>query len=41
MTEVRLVESEEGGLVPEGEGWFILNAKDTNLGPSKYKEWPK
>jgi uncharacterized cupin superfamily protein len=29
MTEVRLVESEEGGLVPEGDGWFILNARDT------------
>ncbi len=28
MTEARLVESESGGLIPEGEGWFVLNAKD-------------
>ncbi len=27
VTEARLVES-EGGLVPEGEGWFVLNARD-------------
>ncbi len=27
MTEARLVESENGGLIPEGEGWFVLNAK--------------
>ena len=29
MTEARLVESEDGGLVPEGDGWFVLNARDT------------
>src|SRR5580765_4093369 len=28
MSEARLVESEKGGLIPEGEGWFVLNAKD-------------
>jgi uncharacterized cupin superfamily protein len=28
MSEARLVESESGGLIPEGEGWFVLNAKD-------------
>lgn len=26
--EARLVESEDGGLVPEGDGWFVLNARD-------------
>ena len=28
MTEAKLVPSEDGGLVPEGDGWFVLNAKD-------------
>ena len=28
MTEAKLVPAEEGGLVPEGEGWFVLNARD-------------
>lgn len=28
MTEARLVEGEHGGLLPEGAGWFVLNAKD-------------
>ena len=28
MTEAKLVSAEEGGLVPEGDGWFVLNAKD-------------
>ena len=28
MTETRLVEGEDGGLVPAGDGWFVLNAKD-------------
>ena len=28
MTEAELVSAEEGGLVPEGDGWFVLNAKD-------------
>jgi uncharacterized cupin superfamily protein len=28
MTEAKLVPADEGGLVPEGEGWFVLNAKD-------------
>jgi uncharacterized cupin superfamily protein len=28
MSEARLVESEDGGLVPEGDGWFVLNARD-------------
>lgn len=28
MTEARLVESESGGLVPEGDGWFVVNARD-------------
>ena len=27
MTEANLVE-QEGGLVPEGEGWFVLNARE-------------
>ena len=27
MTEARLVET-DGGLVPEGEGWFVLNARE-------------
>ena len=26
--EARLVPAEEGGIVPEGDGWFVLNAKD-------------
>src|SRR5437762_2115337 len=29
MTEARLVDGEDGGLVPEGEGWYVLNAKET------------
>lgn len=42
MTEARLVPSAEGGLVPEGEGWFVLNARDAawldgDLG--KYVAW--
>jgi uncharacterized cupin superfamily protein len=28
MTEAKLVPADEGGLVPEGEGWFVLNAQD-------------
>jgi uncharacterized cupin superfamily protein len=28
MTEAKLVPVEEGGIAPEGEGWFVLNAKD-------------
>ena len=28
MTEARLVPSEDGGSVPEGEGWFVLNGRD-------------
>ena len=28
MTEARLVPAETGGLVPEDDGWFVLNAKD-------------
>ena len=28
MTEARLVEAEGGWLEPEGEGWFVLNARD-------------
>jgi uncharacterized cupin superfamily protein len=29
MTEARIVDSEDGaGRVPEGDGWFVLNAKD-------------
>lgn len=28
MTEAKLVAAEEGGLVPEGQGWFVLNAMD-------------
>ena len=28
MTETRLVEGEDGGLMPAGDGWFVLNAKD-------------
>jgi uncharacterized cupin superfamily protein len=28
VTEARLVESESGGLVPEGDGWFVVNARD-------------
>jgi uncharacterized cupin superfamily protein len=28
MTEAKLVPAEEGGLVPEGDGWFVLNARD-------------
>ena len=26
--EARLVPAEEGGVAPEGDGWFVLNAKD-------------
>jgi uncharacterized cupin superfamily protein len=28
MTEAKLVPAAEGGLAPEGEGWFVVNAKD-------------
>ena len=28
MTEAKLVPADEGGHVPEGDGWFVLNAKD-------------
>lgn len=28
MTEARLVEGEGGWLEPEGEGWYVLNARD-------------
>jgi uncharacterized cupin superfamily protein len=28
MTEAKLVPAEEGGLAPEGEGWFVLNATE-------------
>jgi uncharacterized cupin superfamily protein len=28
MAEARLVPAENGGVVPEGAGWFVLNAKD-------------
>jgi uncharacterized cupin superfamily protein len=27
--EAKLVESENGGLVPETDGWFVLNARET------------
>src|SRR6184192_3334380 len=29
MTEARLVDGEDGGLIPEGEGWYVLNARET------------
>ena len=32
MTEARLVEGEHGGLVPQDEGWFVLNARDAPWG---------
>ena len=28
MSEARLVAAETGGLVPESDGWFVLDAKD-------------
>jgi uncharacterized cupin superfamily protein len=28
MTEARLVPAENGGLIPEDAGWFVLNARD-------------
>src|SRR5262249_38655436 len=28
VTEAKLVPAENGGVVPEGGGWFVLNAKD-------------
>jgi hypothetical protein len=28
VDEARLVEGEAGGLVPEGDGWLVLNARD-------------
>jgi uncharacterized cupin superfamily protein len=30
MTEAKLVPVDEGGLAPEGDGWFVLNAKDAS-----------
>lgn len=30
MTEAKLMPADEGGFVPEGEGWFVLNAKDAH-----------
>jgi uncharacterized cupin superfamily protein len=30
VAEARFVEHEQGGLVPEGEGWFVLNARDAS-----------
>jgi uncharacterized cupin superfamily protein len=42
MTEAQLVPADDGGLMPAGEGWFVLNAKDArwldgSLG--KYTGW--
>jgi hypothetical protein len=31
MREARLVET-ESGLVPEGDGWFVVNARDARWG---------
>jgi uncharacterized cupin superfamily protein len=28
MTEARMVDAENGGRMPEGDGWFVLNARD-------------
>jgi uncharacterized cupin superfamily protein len=28
MAEAKLVPAEEGGVAPEGDGWFVLNARD-------------
>jgi uncharacterized cupin superfamily protein len=28
VSEATLAESESGGLVPDGDGWFVLNARD-------------
>ncbi len=28
MSEARLVPADSGGLVPDGDGWFVLNARD-------------
>lgn len=30
MTEARLVPHPDGGRVPEGDGWFVLNARDAS-----------
>jgi uncharacterized cupin superfamily protein len=32
MAEARLVEDEHGGLMPAGEGWFVVNARETGWG---------
>ena len=36
MTEARLVEDEHGGLRPETEGWFVVNARETSWGDGDY-----
>lgn len=34
VEEARLVEGEGSGLVPEGDGWFVLNARDSSWSDS-------
>jgi len=29
VTEAQIVDAENGGRMPEGDGWFVLNAKDS------------
>ena len=36
MTEARLVEDEYGALRPEGDGWFVLNARQAAWGTGDY-----
>jgi uncharacterized cupin superfamily protein len=36
MAEARLIEDEYGGLMPEGDGWFVVNARETGWGDGDY-----
>ena len=36
MTEARLVEDEHGGLRPENEGWFVVNAREASWGAGDF-----
>jgi uncharacterized cupin superfamily protein len=36
MTEARLVEDEHGALVPEDEGWFVVNARAARWGSGDF-----
>jgi uncharacterized cupin superfamily protein len=36
MTEARLIEDEHGALVPQDEGWFVVNGRETGWGAGDF-----